>query len=642
MRKVCVATMVLVLAGRLEAATVSVDFGQVVWAQNMRYGTNEVSGQLRPSSIAPARLREINSRSCRYWLSGDVRPSSTSWDWSVLDQGVDKLVAAGAEPMVCFAGIPDWMAATPYPDKPDTYNHPRDMAEWGAYCVSIVQRCRSRGYPVESWKWKIWNEPNNGGVSGSWSTEQYLELYDAAATALRAAFPNIQIGGPSTDHPSENWIVPLLGGHDVQFITWHRYGAWDPTFSKSSSSYLAETSIYGDWANMVETWIEEERPGEGILNVCGEINLNAYCCPIEDRIWEPMLIPWYASVMRHLMLNGCDIEQFFVGTDKSWPNFGLFLGAGDNAGLRSPAFWGKRLFSSAARAGCRIMSTEVDGSTVLEALATQLPQGPRYITLINKTAANTSVTVTIAGAPVTGGVWYTMDAAAYATGGIVTALAPGGNQQTATLQGYGVSVLELCVDGQPCVPDRDNDGLANLFDNCPDAPNPNQADGDRDGWGDVCDPCAHDPLNDDDGDGVCGNVDNCTGAANPGQEDFDSDRVGDACDNCPTDANATQADSDADGVGDACDLCPETPAGAYIASTGCPTPRADFDHDGDVDQEDHGHLQICYSGPGIPQQTPACLDARLDEDEDVDQSDFAVFQGCMRGPGVAVEPDCAQ
>jgi hypothetical protein len=51
--------------------------------------------------------------------------------------------------------------------------------------------------------------------------------------------------------------------------------------------------------------------------------------------------------------------------------------------------------------------------------------------------------------------------------------------------------------------DRDGDGVPNASDNCPDVANPDQADEDRDGLGDVCDPCPPSAVNtDDDGDGV--------------------------------------------------------------------------------------------------------------------------------------------
>ena len=66
----------------------------------------------------------------------------------------------------------------------------------------------------------------------------------------------------------------------------------------------------------------------------------------------------------------------------------------------------------------------------------------------------------------------------------------------------------------------------------------------------------------------------------------------------------------------------------------------DFDGDGDVDLEDFGHLQECFSGPGNPQTDPDCLDARMDGDSDVDPNDFLLFQQCFAGPDVVVDPTC--
>ena len=45
--------------------------------------------------------------------------------------------------------------------------------------------------------------------------------------------------------------------------------------------------------------------------------------------------------------------------------------------------------------------------------------------------------------------------------------------------------------------------------------------------------------------------------SNPDQADGDRDRQGDICDNCPDTFNPDQRDEDRDGVGDACDNCPE-------------------------------------------------------------------------------------
>ena len=107
--------------------------------------------------------------------------------------------------------------------------------------------------------------------------------------------------------------------------------------------------------------------------------------------------------------------------------------------------------------------------------------------------------------------------------------------------------------------DRDNDGIENTTDNCPDTANPNQEDNDNDGIGDVCD-------DDDDNDGIKDDVDNCPLIANPDQIDSDNDGIGDVCDNdddndgiinsidnCPNTANLNQEDNDNDGIGDVCD-----------------------------------------------------------------------------------------
>ncbi|UTA46905.1 PHB depolymerase family esterase [Simiduia sp. 21SJ11W-1] len=86
--------------------------------------------------------------------------------------------------------------------------------------------------------------------------------------------------------------------------------------------------------------------------------------------------------------------------------------------------------------------------------------------------------------------------------------------------------------------DSDGDGIADTQDNCPNAPNTDQADNDNDGLGNACDSTPN------------GNT----------APDADGDGVADAQDNCPNTANADQADNDGDGLGNACDT---TPNGDY-------------------------------------------------------------------------------
>lgn len=60
------------------------------------------------------------------------------------------------------------------------------------------------------------------------------------------------------------------------------------------------------------------------------------------------------------------------------------------------------------------------------------------------------------------------------------------------------------------------------------------------------------PSTDADNDGLADVSDDCPLAANPGQQDADLDSRGDLCDNCPTAWNPDQIDTDGDGTGDAC------------------------------------------------------------------------------------------
>ncbi len=123
-------------------------------------------------------------------------------------------------------------------------------------------------------------------------------------------------------------------------------------------------------------------------------------------------------------------------------------------------------------------------------------------------------------------------------------------------------VGDLC-DACQYTPDdgRNDDGdcFPNACDNCVFTDNTDQSDLDRDSLGDVCDNCIttfNPDQADADGDFAGDACDNCPGLNNPGQGDTDFDGIGDACDNCIYVTNPAQEDSDFDGVGDRCDVCP--------------------------------------------------------------------------------------
>ncbi len=68
-------------------------------------------------------------------------------------------------------------------------------------------------------------------------------------------------------------------------------------------------------------------------------------------------------------------------------------------------------------------------------------------------------------------------------------------------------------------------------------------------------------------------------------------------------------------------------------------PAADFNRDGDVDQNDLDQFEGCGSGPAISCST-GCEAADFDSDGDVDQVDFGIFQTCISGENMAADPEC--
>jgi len=144
-------------------------------------------------------------------------------------------------------------------------------------------------------------------------------------------------------------------------------------------------------------------------------------------------------------------------------------------------------------------------------------------------------------------------------------------------------------------------------------------------WAEIQQICFYD--GDRDEDGIVNSVDNCPDDYNPNQEDIDSDGVGDACDNCPTVANPNQEDTRPPGgnnCGDACDC------------------EGNFDHDGDVDTTDAIKFKKDFGRRDCTSLKPCNGDFNCDGDVDV--SDVIIFKkdyGRRNCPTCAGGPWCS-
>jgi outer membrane protein OmpA-like peptidoglycan-associated protein len=138
----------------------------------------------------------------------------------------------------------------------------------------------------------------------------------------------------------------------------------------------------------------------------------------------------------------------------------------------------------------------------------------------------------------------------------------------------GVRWINQKPEAKPLVSDRDNDGIDDSDDKCPEEAE------DVDGFEDL-DGC---PDNDNDGDGIADADDQCPMVA----EDMDGFQDADGC---------PDEDNDGDGIKDADDGCPNEAedADGYKDDDGCP--ETDADGDGIKDEDDKCPLEAeVYNG----------------------------------------------
>lgn len=75
----------------------------------------------------------------------------------------------------------------------------------------------------------------------------------------------------------------------------------------------------------------------------------------------------------------------------------------------------------------------------------------------------------------------------------------------------------------------------------------------------------------------------------------------------------------------------------YDGYSCCTFVPGDLDRDGDVDQEDFGLLQRCFTGSGGIAIEPC---RSIDSDQDVDRDDVSILSGCWSGPNVPAVLGC--
>jgi len=136
-------------------------------------------------------------------------------------------------------------------------------------------------------------------------------------------------------------------------------------------------------------------------------------------------------------------------------------------------------------------------------------------------------------------------------------------------------------------------------------------------------------ANDVDADGVADLCDNCPNDPNPGQADADGDGFGDVCDICP--GFDDNIDTDGDGIPDGCDTCPTNPDPLC-----CCDLAGDANNDGSVNIADITFLIKRIFAGGTA--SPCCEEGDANDDGSVNIADVTYLIARIFAGGPA--PNC--
>jgi xylan 1,4-beta-xylosidase len=138
-----------------------------------------------------------------------------------VDRILDALIDRGLKPLLELGFMPEALSTRPQP-----YRHtwpdgepatgwacaPTDYRRGGELVYALASHAAQRygRSRAESWLWECWNEPDGGFWRGT--LEEYLQLYDFSAHAVKSVLPRAVFGGPHSTGPENAKSIAFLRG----------------------------------------------------------------------------------------------------------------------------------------------------------------------------------------------------------------------------------------------------------------------------------------------------------------------------------------------------------------------------------------------------------------------------------------------
>ncbi len=150
---------------------------------------------------------------------------------------------------------------------------PSDPKQWAAVCLGIIRHYNhgwAQGFKHNIRYWEIWNEPDVRPAMWTGSDEEYFQLYEAAAKAIKKTFPELKVGGPAVGGSGEfvgdsfqpspfvERFLTYCREHQVplDFFSWHRYTSrpWDLPKRALAVRHLLDASGFQGTESHLNEW----------------------------------------------------------------------------------------------------------------------------------------------------------------------------------------------------------------------------------------------------------------------------------------------------------------------------------------------------------------------------------------------------
>lgn len=192
----------------------------------------------RTAEIRGLRVKLIRTFVQEYF---NLLPQHGRYDFAKLDETVDTVRQAGAEPLMDLTIRPNLL----YPSRDPKVIYPNSWDEWDNLIYELVKHYKGRDAGIKYWE--VGDECDIGALSGApydCTPENYAIYYQHTIKAIRRADPYAKVGGPTAaryDTPVLTYLVAYCAKNHVplDFVSWHVYSN-DPQVFRKTVGYVKE------------------------------------------------------------------------------------------------------------------------------------------------------------------------------------------------------------------------------------------------------------------------------------------------------------------------------------------------------------------------------------------------------------------